>query len=348
MADILVPFVSIIIPCRNEAGYIRQVLENIVSQDYPEDRIEVIIADGMSDDGTRGILDEFCAQYSFIRYIDNPAKVVPHGLNAAIRVSAGEVIIRMDAHAVYPLNYITVLVDGLNRYNADNTGGSWITEPGNSSRMAKAIAQATSHLFGIGNARYRLGASRPVEVDTVPFGCYRRSVFDKIGFFDEDLIRNQDDEFNARLRNSGRKIMLIPSVQIRYFARNTLRKMIRMFYQYGLFKPLVNRKTGKPATWRQFFPPLLLAGCISGAILACFSTLALIIVLALGIMYLISILFFSVVIALRSGMALFFPLILVFPSIHFSYGAGYWVGIFRFLIFRTKPGKLSKVLEVNR
>ena len=249
--------VSIIIPCRNEEAFIGKVLENIVHQDYPADLTEVFVIDGKSNDKTAEIIKGYSEKHSFIHYLENPQKIVPFALNKAIKQSSGEIIIRMDAHAVYPNNYVSKLVEGLADYKCENVGGVWITKPGNDSVKAKAIALATSHPFGIGNAYYRLPNQKPKEVDTVPFGCYSRNVFDKIGYFDEELTRNQDDEFNARLIKNGGKIYLLPEIQIIYFAREKLRKISKMFYQYGLYKPLVNLKIGKPATLRQFAPSSL-------------------------------------------------------------------------------------------
>src|SRR3569832_655436 len=193
------PFVSIIIPCRNEEKFISETLRNIIHQDYGKDKMEVIVVDGNSTDFSKEIALQLSSKYSFISVLNNPAKIVPHALNLAIRESRGEVIVRMDAHSIYPDNYISSLINTLMELDTDNVGGVWITEPGNSSIMAKAIAMATAHPFCIGNATYRLGAEKPIQVDTVPFGCYRKKIFEKIGRFDEDLTRNQDDEFNGRL-----------------------------------------------------------------------------------------------------------------------------------------------------
>lgn len=329
-----IPFVSIILPCRNEGRYIGKVLENILAQDYPVSHLEVLVADGRSEDDTRAQVESYAARYPFIHLLDNPARVVPNALNACIERSRGEVILRMDAHAIYPSDYVRRLVDALKVYGADNAGGVWITEPGADTPVAEAIARATAHPFGIGNAAYRLGGGTPRFVDTVPFGCYPRAVFDRIGRFDEELVRNQDDEFNGRLIRSGGKIVLLPDVRIRYFARERLDKVRKMFYQYGLFKPLVNRKLGKPATVRQLFPPALLAGLTLPLLLSCWVPFLSVLWLSGVAGYLLLVLFFSWRLSAGSK-AVFVALIRVFPGIHLSYGLGYWVGIFRFLLFRT-------------
>jgi glycosyltransferase involved in cell wall biosynthesis len=261
------PFVSVIVPTYNEARHIGALMDNLQRQDYQKDRFEVIIADGRSTDDTRSQIEARVASFPNLRWVDNPGKFVPHGLNIALRESKGEIIIRMDAHSVYPENYISRLSSALQALEADNVGGMWITEPGAETAEAKAIALATSHPLGIGNASYRLGADGPVKVDTVPYGCFKRTLFDRIGNFDTDMLRNQDDEFNGRIVRNGGNIYLLPDVKIRYSARTTLPKMRTMFYQYGLYKPLVNMKLGAPATLRQFAPPaivLLLIGTLIG------------------------------------------------------------------------------------
>jgi len=254
----------------------------------------------------------------------------------------------MDAHSIYPIDYISKLVEGLQKFNCDNVGGVWITEPANNSAKATAIANATSHPFGIGNAYYRLNIKTPKEVDTVPFGCYKRTIFEKIGYFDEELMRNQDDEFNARLIKNGGKIYLLPDVKIRYFARKTLSKTAKMFYQYGLYKPLVNLKIGQPATIRQFVPLALLLFVLVFAPLSFFGYYYFLVFLTGMILYLGTDLFVSLLLTVknRTDFSSILYLIILFPIIHFSYGYGYLSGIFRFLIFRKKIHH-SKV-EISR
>lgn len=327
--------VSVIIPCRNEEAFIGKVLNNVLSQDYPRQLLEVFVVDGLSTDATARIIKEFSDKYSFINYLSNEFKVVPFALNQAIRLAKGEIIVRLDAHAIYPQNYISKLVGYLDELNADNVGGTWKTVPADNSLIALAIAEATSGRFGIGNAHYRLGAKEVKEVDTVPFGCYRRYVFDKIGLFDEELVRNQDDEFNARLIKNGGKIFLVPDVEITYFARGSVAKMCRMFYQYGLFKPLVNLKLGGAATLRQFAPPmftLLLFALIAGSFFSIFMLIPLAAVLALHQLSGIMAAYPSA--QKNKKYALIFVMPVLYLLIHLSYGIGYLEGIMRFTFLR--------------
>ncbi|MCB0762597.1 MAG: glycosyltransferase family 2 protein [Flavobacteriales bacterium] len=331
-----------IIPCRNEAEHIEAMLTSVLDQQLGNLEIEVIVADGMSDDGTTEKLTEFCSRHSNVRWIENPHLVVPHGLNRAIRESRGEVIVRMDAHSVYPPNYIARLVEVLMDENADNTGGVWDTHPGANTSMARSIVFATSSRFGIGNAQYRLGGSGIDEVDTVPFGCYKREVFDRIGLFDEDMVRNQDDELNARLKRAGGKILLVRDVRITYFARPTLSKLNKMFYQYGLFKPLVAKKVGQPATWRQFVPVAFVLFNILVPLLGFVNPWFWWIWIAGNLAHVCVGLILGISYALKSGNAAgIIQVPLIIYVMHWSYGWGYLVGIVQFIVLRQSTNKVS-------
>ena len=214
--------VSIIIPCRDERRFIEKCLLSIIANDYPKESLQVLVVDGMSEDGTREILNQFSGKYPFIKMLDNPKKIVPVALNIGIKQARGNVIIRMDAHNVYGKDYISKCVKYLRKYNIDNVGGICITLPGRNTLLAQSIALALSHPFGVGNAHFRIGLKGPKYVDTVPFGCYKREVFEKIGLFDEDLVRNQDDELNVRLQRNGGKILLVPEIVSYYYARDSL------------------------------------------------------------------------------------------------------------------------------
>lgn len=261
---------SVICPIYNEEKYIAKCIDSILAQDYPKDDLEVIFADGMSTDRTREIVTEYMAKYPFIRLIDNPKRIVPPALNAAIAASHGDIIMRLDAHASYPQDYFSVLTKALVELGADNVGGVCETIPINDTTKSQAIAAVLSSKFGMGNSSFRVGANNIRQVDTVPFGCWHRNLFEQIGMFDPDLTRNQDDEFNGRIIKNGGNIYLLPYVKIKYYARDKISKVAKMFYQYGLFKPLVNKKLGSPATIRQFFPVALVIGLILGALISAF------------------------------------------------------------------------------
>lgn len=326
------PKVTIICPVYNEERYIGACIESIIAQDYPQDAMEVLFVDGRSKDKTAGIITEYCRRAANIHLLDNEQHTVPYALNKGICRSDGDVVIRIDGHCIYPSDYVSTLVKYLYELDADNVGAVWNTVPAKDTAICHAIAIASSHPFGVGGSMHKIGVSDIVRTDTVPFGCYRRDVFGKIGMFDTDLTRNQDDEFNARLTNHGGKIYLIPQLSINYTARDTIGKMCRMYYQYGLYKPLVNKKLGSPATIRQFFPMLFVLGIVIGGAMslltewimyAYFAVLALYLAisLAIGCKYAAS--------RHRSTLAVLMPF--VFLCIHMSYGCGYLKGIYKVL-----------------
>lgn len=334
--------VSIIIPTRNEEAFIINTLDSIMTQDYPLEALEIVIADGESDDRTKDLIKEYILNHSNVKLINNPERVVPYALNYALKIAKGDVIIRLDAHSKYPSNYVSRLVEELERLGADNVGGVWKTTPANEGAVATAIALATSHPLGIGNANYRLENDEIKSVDTVPFGCFPRSVFDRIGLFDTDLIRNQDDEFNGRIIKNGGEIYLIPDVEIVYYARATVSTMMKMFYQYGLFKPLVNSKLGDPATVRQFVPPLFVMFLMSVLILPFLPVLFTGLWTGLLAFYVLLTFFVSIKVAVqnkRSILSVIMPVI--FPLIHLSYGWGYLKGFVQLYFFNVKPGGVN-------
>lgn len=325
---------SVICPIYNEERFIDRCIRSILEQDYPKDRLEFLLVDGRSTDNTREKVAAYARKYPFIRLLDNPHRTVPYAMNIGILASKGEVIVRIDGHCTYPTDYLSELERQLYALGADNVGGLWNTLPAKPTTVCRAIAIASSHPFGVGGSKHKIGATKIIPTDTVPFGCYRREVFDQIGLFDEELTRNQDDELNGRLIRNGGRIYLIPTLVIDYTARNSLKKMCRMYYQYGLFKPLVNKKLGAPATIRQFFPVLFLTGLVAGAVLSFLHPVLATIYFTVLALYLLMALAFSFRAARKQrdrGLLVVLPA--VFFLVHASYGWGYLVGICK-LLFR--------------
>ena len=322
---------SVICPIYNEEKYIAKCIDSILAQDYPKDDLEVIFVDGMSSDHTREIVAEYSAKYSFIRLIDNPDRIVPPAMNIGIKASVGDIIVRLDAHAIFPRNYFSELVKNLRELDADNVGGVCRTLPINDTPVCRSIAYVLSSTFGMGNSHFRIGADSIIEVDTVPFGCFKRELFERIGYFDEELTRNQDDEFKGRIIKNGGKIFLLPDLVIDYFARDTVAKVYKMFYQYGLFKPLVNKKLGQPATIRQFFPLLFVLGLILGPLTFLISSAFIWLYLGVLLVYLT----LAAVFSSKESRSLKEVLIKiwVYFVVHFAYGWGYINGIIK-LIFK--------------
>ena len=326
------PLVTIVVPCRNEERYIVECLDSILACDYPPDRLEVLVVDGMSDDGTRAVLADYAARNPLVRMLDNPRRITPVALNLAIRAARGEVIVRMDAHVVYPRNYVSRLVAALDEFGADNVGAVLRTLPANQTAMGKAIALGMSHPFGVGTSYFRIGTDQPRWVDTIAFFCIRRATFDRVGMFDEELIRHQDGEFNARLIKSGGRILLIPDVVSYYYARATLRQVGRMFYQYGYFKPLVAKKLGRFMSVRQLIPPGFVLGLLVTGVAALLWKPALLLFGLVAGSYATVVLGSAVQTAIKEGPAVGAALAAVLPVIHVSYGVGFWRRVVELLL----------------
>jgi glycosyltransferase involved in cell wall biosynthesis len=328
----MIAFVSIICPTYNEELFIKCCIDSMLAQDYPKESLEILVVDGRSSDKTREIVSEYTKKHDFIRLLDNPNRTAPYALNIGIREARGDVIMRIDAHSDYPQNYVSVLVKYLFELNADNVGGVWKIFPANDTAIATAIAVGSSHPFGVGNSIYRIGANKIMEVDTVPFGCYKRDVFERIGYFDEELTRNQDNEFNARLRNAGGKIYLIPEVVINYTARGTWSKMYKMYYQYALFSPLVNKKLGKPDSIKRLIPALFFCGLIVGSLLCFISTLFLWLLLPVVGTYCLTGTSIGFVVAKKwKKPMLVFCMPVTFFLMHLAYALGYIAGKFKII-----------------
>jgi len=251
------PDLTIVMPVRQEADVIERSVGAVLAQDYPG-RLEVLVADGASTDGTRAVLDRLAATDDRLSVLDNPEGIVPTGLNRALARARGAVVIRVDGHCEITPDYARRCVDALLTSGADCAGGVIHTEGG--SREARAVALAQSSVLGVGGARFRTGADTPRFVDTLAFGAYHREVFDRIGPFDEELVRNQDDEFNLRLTQAGGRIWLDPTISTTYWSRGTVRGAFRQYFQYGLFKVRVAQKRRTLPSGRSLVPAVLVGG----------------------------------------------------------------------------------------
>lgn len=261
------PTVSIIVPCFNEEKRIRYLLDAVFAQTYPRALLDVSIADGLSTDGTRQVIEVFQREHPDLRLqvLENPSRSIPAALNLAIESSSGEVILRLDAHSgPYP-DYVEKSVAALEAGKGENVGGAWEIQPGAPTPFAAAIAVAAAHPLGVGDALYR-HAKEAASVDTVPFGAFRRSLVAKIGGYDESLLANEDYEFNTRIRQAGGTVWLDPAIRSIYFARATLGALARQYFRYGFWKLKMLRRYPGTLRWRQALPPVfvvsLLIGCV--------------------------------------------------------------------------------------
>jgi succinoglycan biosynthesis protein ExoA len=255
--------ISTIIPCRNEKNYVTGFLDSVLDQELETGwEMEILVADGLSDDGTRDVLRQYMQTAPNVRMIDNPGRIVSTGLNAAIAAASGEVVIRMDAHTVYAPDYVRRCVEALRESGADNVGGPWVAEGRGALGLAIAAAFRSRFCTGGGKAH---DPGYEGEVDTVYLGCWSRAVFERVGLFDPELVRNQDDEFNFRLRRAGGRIWQSPRIRSSYAPRASLRALFRQYLQYGFWKVAVIRKHRALASWRHVVPALFVASIVAWA-----------------------------------------------------------------------------------
>lgn len=326
---------SIICPIYNEEKYIAQFLDSLLIQDYPNDDLEILLVDGMSRDKTRDIVTEYIAKYPFIRLIDNPDKIVPYAMNRGIDAAKGDIIMRLDAHASYQPDYFSVLVNGLKRLNADNVGTVCKTDVLNKTPKTLAIREVLGNKFGVGNSTFRTGIDHEQEVETVPFGCWRKEVFEKYGKYDVRLVRNQDIELNKRIIRGGGKIYILPNTYCTYLARETWHTLAKNNYGNGKWNILTvyYTKMFSSLSLRHFIPLLFL--------------LSLIVPLLLGLIWwpfaLVSVASLLTYTGLLSAVSLkltidknlnFIYLLITFFVLHLSYGWGSLMGIVKLPFLR--------------
>jgi succinoglycan biosynthesis protein ExoA len=321
--------VSVIVPCYNEQATIRQLLDALYDQTYPLNEMEVVIADGLSTDRTRAEIMDFQLNHPQleVRVVDNIHRIIPSGLNRAIEAAKGKYIVRLDAHSIPYRDYIRSCIKGLEDGLGDNIGGIWKIQPGASTWVAKAIAIAVSHPIGAGDARYRIGGAAQ-EVDTVPFGAFRRDLINKIGMFDETLLTNEDYEFNVRLRQYGGRVWLDPSIYSIYYARPTLRELAKQYWRYGYWKAQMLRKHPKTLRWRQVLPPLFVLALLSLGILSFGWNLARWLLAIIVLLYGIVILSIGIQMSLKhKSISIAIGVPLATATIHLSWGTSFLWGL---------------------
>lgn len=319
------PSVSIIVPCYNEQETIRLLLDAIYAQDYPRERMEVLIADGLSTDCTREQIAIFQEEKPdlTVRVIDNPLRTIPAALNRAIQAAAGEWIVRLDGHSRPAPDYVSRCVLALEQGLGDNVGGVWDIQPAGPDWQARAIAAAASHPLGVGDARYRIGGPAQV-VDTVPFGAFRRDLITRIGLFDETLLTNEDYEFNARIRQAGGRVWLDPSIRSEYYARSTFSALARQYWRYGFWKARMLRRYPETLRWRQFLPPAFVFGMtLLGLLSLLFSPLRALFLILAGA-YLLILLLAGIQASLKKrNLSLLLGLPLAIAIMHFAWGSAF-------------------------
>jgi len=322
------PSVSVIIPCRNEERTIHYVLDAIYSQTYPRELMQVVIADGFSDDHTREEIASFKNAHPDldVLVVDNPQRIIPAGLNTAIHASSGDLIVRMDAHSIPNPDYVSLCVDSLEKGIAQNVGGVWNIQPGTGSWIARSIAAAAGNPLAVGDAHYRF-TDKAAYVDTVPYGSYKRDLFDQVGFFDETLLANEDYELNTRILQSGGKIWLDPEIRCTYYARSSLRALARQYYGYGYWKFRMLKRYPETLRWRQALPPAFLLGLFLTLLIGFFWKPSLYLFAFVLGLYLLILLGVGIRLAIKKrDILIMIGIPLAVVTMHFSWGAGFLAG----------------------
>jgi len=320
------PFVSVVLPVRNEGRHIDTCIERLLEQDYPLDRMEIVVVDGDSNDDTRERLAALQARHpdARLRVLENPDRIVPHALNIAIRAAAGEVIVRMDGHSVPDRDYVRLCVRALAETGAANVGG--VVEPVGTTPFGRAVALATQHRLGVGDAKYRTGGA-PGFVDTVQFGAFRRDVFDKVGLFDESMVRNQDYELNVRIRNTGERIYLDPAIRFTYTPRGTPKALWRQYFQYGWWRVETVRRHPRSIRLRQLVPPAFVSLLLTLGLIAPWSAVAAVAFAALALTYGVTIAWVAIRMARKHHSAPPSTVALAFVILHFSWSTGFLMNL---------------------
>ncbi|MCI0394004.1 MAG: glycosyltransferase family 2 protein [Chloroflexi bacterium] len=332
------PTVTITIPVLNEATYIGSVLDAVLAQDYPQDKLEVILADGMSTDGTQEIIQRYVRQQAeangwrtgpYLTVINNPGRIVSTGLNTAIREARGDVIVRVDAHTIIEQDYVRQCVAALEQSGADGVGGPMMAV--GAGYTAEAIALASSSPFGIGNSVYRTSRYfRERFVETTHMGAYRKGTLFKVGLFNEHFVRHQDYELDYRIRQGGGSIFLSPYIRSHYFVRGSLQKLWRQYFQYGFWKGKFLRESASSLKWRHAVPPLFVLALAATIILALAgSPLGLPSLFMTGALYLLFLLLGTAATCAKKECLKYLPITpIIFVCLHLSWGLGVWFGLF--------------------
>lgn len=327
------PFVSIIIPCRNEEKFIGSCIDSILANDYPKDKIEVLVVDGMSEDKSKEIVGDYSKQYKFIRVIDNPRKITPCAFNTGIRNSNGEIIMILGSHSTYQNDYISKCVRYLKEFEADNVGGIIVTLPREDTLIGKAVTAALSSRFGVGGSSFRTGVKEPTWVDTVFGGCYNKNVFERVGFFNENLVSTQDMEFNLRLKRAGGKILLVPDIVSYYYTRSDLASFTKNNLRNGFWAIYPFKfTTTMPVSWRHLVPLIFVTGLLGAAFLGLFWKPFFYLFWLILASYMLANLGVSLQITLeKRSIRYMIAMPFIFGVLHFAYGLGSLWGFFKIL-----------------
>jgi glycosyltransferase involved in cell wall biosynthesis len=322
-----IPLVSIVMPCLNEHGYIEACLDSVRRQDYPAERLEILVADGGSVDGTRDVLARMARDDARIRVIDNPHRLQACGMNAGIQAARGDVIVRMDVHCEYAPDYVRRCVEALARSGAENVGGAQRARA--KTPFQQAVCAALVSPLGVGGARYRSAANEGF-VDTVFLGAFPRRAFETVGLYDRGAVTNEDAELNQRILQAGGRVYLSRDIVVHYFPRGSFRALARQYFRYGVGRARTLVKHARLRSVRSALPFLMLAAGLAIVGIPVLRPLA---PWAFGA-YALSLLTEAVRVGRRLGTPAIARVALIFPVLHASHGVGFAVGLARFALER--------------
>ena len=321
--------ISVVIPCRNEEKYISECLDSLIKSVFPNENMEILVVDGVSNDNTMSIVKKYSANHPFIKLIINKNQITPAALNLGVKNATNEYILIASAHSKFSKNYISVLIDNIKKLKADGVGGIMITEVKTHSKKTESIVKVLTNKFGVGNSMFRIGISKPVPVDTVPFGLYKKELYYNVGFYNENLIRNHDIEWSKRLLAAGKKIYLIPEATCTYFARKEYKTLAKNNFDNGYWNILtvfITRKISS-LSLRHFVPLIFLLSLVIPTLMSILYFPLIFISLFSALLYLISVGYISI--KLNNQKTNFLYLVYTFIILHLSYGFGSLSGLFR-------------------
>lgn len=336
--------VSVIIPCRNEASFINQLLASVMGFDPPDGGYEVLMVDGMSSDGTADEIRRWEKAHPNLHLLENPGRIFPTGMNIGIRASRGDFVVGLGAHCTYPKDYLVKCVAASQRTGAANVGGVMVTEPRGQTRQAKLVHAITTHRFGVGNSGFRTGAGEG-SADTVAYGCYRRSIFDRIGLFDERLVRNQDYEFNRRISAAGEKVWRAPEIHARYFNQGGMKGLLKQAFTTGQWNVWMWYLAPYSFSPRHAIPGLFVLALILALLGTLVSPYSLAAFFSLLLLHLLFGLAAGMVQGKRFGLWMTGILPVLFLSYHLAYGVGTVAGAALLLARRSPVSVLSEPWE---
>lgn len=340
------PFISVIMPIRNEADFIEKAINSILNSDYPSDKLEVIVVDGMSNDATREVVEKIISKDKRVRMIDNLRKTVPYALNIGLHAIKGEYFTIVSGHAEIFPDFIRNSVKCLFEHKDAWVVGGYI-DTVSDGLIGKSISAAMQSPVGVGNAMFRRG-NYDGWVDTLAFGMHHKWILDKIGYFDEQLVRNQDDDFNLRIIQAGGKIWLSQNIKSTYYSRSSLKKLWRQYFQYGFWRIRTIQKHGKPATLRQIAPAMLVLSILGLLILSFVHPVFKWMLLSELAVYMLGLLAGAVDVARKSSFKYGVIAPLIFFILHFGYGLGSMWGIVRFMILKGRGMPRPEDMKLSR